>query len=73
MDELINKLLKYILMSLVTYLSLYFIPSQELKSKESLMITFIVGITFAILDRVLPSIKFTYDDSKTNNSKEKSN
>ena len=71
MDEIFNKLLKYILMSLITYLSLSFIPSQELKSKESLMITFIVTITFAILDRVLPSIYFTYDETNTDDSKKK--
>ena len=61
MNDIYNKLLKYILISLVTYLSLSFIPSKEIKNKESLMITFIVAISYAILDRILPSIQFNSD------------
>lgn len=68
MNDIYNKLLKYILISLVTYLSLSFVPSKEIKTKESLMITFIVAISYAILDRILPSIQFNSDkDSEDKN------
>jgi hypothetical protein len=68
MNDIYNKVLKYILISLVTYLSLSFVPSNEIKNKESLMITFIVAISYAILDRILPSIQFNSDkDSEEKN------
>ena len=58
MDEIFNKFLKYLIISLITLMSTLFIPSNNIKSEEGLIITFIVAITYALLDRILPSIKY---------------
>ena len=62
MNELFNKIIKYILMSLITFISILFIPSSAIDTFEGLMITFIVTIFYAILDRILPSIYFDNND-----------
>lgn len=62
MNELFNKIIKYILMSLITFISILFIPSTPIDTFEGLMITFIVSIFYAILDRILPSIYFDNKD-----------
>ena len=66
MNELFNKIIKYILMSLITFISILFIPSSTIDTFEGLMITFIVTIFYAILDRILPSIY--YDNNDENKS-----
>ena len=66
MNELFNKIIKYILMSLITFISILFIPSSTIDTFEGLMITLIVTIFYAILDRILPSIY--YDNNDENKS-----
>ena len=69
MNEIFNKLLKYILMSLITFLSVSFVPSNDIKTTDGLKITFIITIFYALLDRVLPSIYYTYKNSNNDENK----
>lgn len=58
MNQFINKILKYILIGLLTGLSLRYVPTNPIPQNEVLMICFIISIGYAILDRILPSIYF---------------
>jgi hypothetical protein len=57
MNENINKLLKYLIMGLISCLTLYFIPEITIVPDEILMISFVISISYAILDRIMPSIQ----------------
>lgn len=52
-----KKILKYMVLSLVTALSLRYIPMNKIEINEIFMISSIVSITFAILDIINPNIK----------------
>ncbi len=58
MEKIINKILKYILIGMITGLSVKYIPKTALQRKEILMICFTVSVFYAVLDRILPSINF---------------
>ena len=47
--------LKYILIGLITMLAIKYIPTTTLLQVEILMISFIVSISYALLDVILPS------------------
>ena len=53
----IKHLIKYILIGLITMLSITYIPTTTLYNDDILIISFIVSITYAIIDTILPSIK----------------
>jgi len=65
MDDIFNKLLKYLIMSLISFMSILFVPSTTIKTSEGLMITFIISIFYAILDRVLPSITYKHESDSS--------
>ena len=48
-------ILKYILIGLITMLAIKYIPTTTLLQMDILMISFIVSISYALLDIVLPS------------------
>jgi len=52
----IKKLLKYILLSFIIFVSLRYIPQNKLNIGETLKISSIGGISFAILDVISPSV-----------------
>lgn len=52
-----QKFFKYIVMTLVVYVSLRYIPELPMRTKEIIMISAISSIMFAILDMISPSIK----------------
>jgi len=56
MGDNTNKLLKYILMGLISAISLYYVPSTSILYDEILMVSFVISICYAILDRIMPSI-----------------
>jgi hypothetical protein len=58
----IEKFIKYILISLLIYLSLKCICINKLTNKEILIISFISSISYAILDMISPTIKI-YNNS----------
>ena len=48
-------ILKYLLIGLITMLSIRYIPTTTLLQNDILMISFIVAISYALLDLFLPS------------------
>ena len=54
--EKCKRIVKYILMGLVTMSSLRYVPNQLIDTTTILTISCIVSISFAILDMVSPSI-----------------
>ena len=50
-----NHILKYILIGLITMLAIKYIPTTTLLQTDILMISFIVAISYALLDIILPS------------------
>jgi hypothetical protein len=55
-SEKCKRITKYILMGLVTTCALRYVPSTLLDNRELLMVSFIVSISFAMLDMISPSI-----------------
>lgn len=53
----LQKLTKYILMGLIVVIATKYIPDNELKTKEIIMIGATSSISFAILDMISPAIK----------------
>ena len=62
----VQKIVKYILMGLVIYIALIYIPEIPIKKKEVIMISATSSITFAILDMLSPTIKLTIIESENN-------
>ena len=63
-----QRLIKYILMSLIIIIAMRYIPDNKIQQKEIIMIGITSSIVFAILDMISPSIKIykttTSDKSK---------
>ena len=53
----IKKLLKYILITLISFISLDTIPTNKLNINEIIIITSIVAVSFVLLDIISPTIK----------------
>jgi uncharacterized MnhB-related membrane protein len=56
-NNLYHKIIKYLIIALVIFISIKYIPDNKILVKENIMISAIASITFAILDMVSPSIK----------------
>ena len=65
---MVNKLIKYVIMSLLIYSSVSFIPEQQINNIDTLKITFIISILFAIFDRMFPSINYNDKSDKSDKS-----
>ena len=52
-----EKLVKYLVMGIVVFTSLYYIPEIKLNIQENIMISIISAMTFAIFDMISPTIK----------------
>lgn len=50
-----KKLLKYILMTIISAISIKYIPSFEISNKELIMISIVLSIGFTILDIIFPT------------------
>jgi hypothetical protein len=55
-SELLKRAFKYLINGLVIAIAAKYIPSQQLKFKEIIMIAIIAAITFAALDMYTPTI-----------------
>jgi len=66
LNSIVNKLIKYVIMSLLMYSSVSFIPEQPVNTIDTLKITFVVSILFAIFDRIFPSIYYNDNDNSNN-------
>ena len=51
-----KKIIKYLLFGLIVGLSVRYVPTNQIKDKEILMIAALASITFGIIDMVSPSI-----------------
>jgi hypothetical protein len=58
-NNMYHKIFKYLIIALVVFASVKYIPDNLVVMKELLMISAITSITFAILDMVSPSINVT--------------
>ena len=54
-----QKVIKYILMGLITVIALKYIPDYKINNKEIIMIGATSSITYAILDMISPTIKIS--------------
>jgi hypothetical protein len=52
-----KKIVKYLLFAFVMALSLRYIPSNSISTKEIIMISAISSITFSIIDIISPSVQ----------------
>ena len=57
--EMCKRIIKYILMGFIILVSVRYIPTQPIATKEIIMIGLISSIAFAMLDMVSPSVKVT--------------
>ena len=59
-----NYIIKYILIGLITALSIKYIPTTTLLQKDIIIISIIVSISYAIIDSILPSIYINNKENK---------
>ena len=50
-------IIKYILIGLITFLAIRYIPSNAIDDYENIMVAMCVSIMYAIIDKLLPSYK----------------
>jgi hypothetical protein len=55
--EVLRRLLKYIVLVLISGSAIYVIPKNKINNKEIIYISLIIGMVFCILDIVTPSIQ----------------
>ena len=49
-------ILKYILIGIITFVAIRYIPTTTLLQEDILIISFIISIAYAIIDTTMPSI-----------------
>ena len=59
-----NHVIKYILIGVITALSIKYIPVTTLLQKDIIIISIIVSIAYAIIDIMLPSVNIVNKDYK---------
>jgi len=55
--EVLRRLLKYIVLVLITGSAIYVIPKNKINNNEIIYISLITGMVFCILDIITPSIQ----------------
>ena len=55
--EVLRRLLKYIVLVLISGSAIYVIPKNKINNKEIIYISLIIGMVFCILDIITPSIQ----------------
>jgi hypothetical protein len=50
-----NRIIKYILIGLITMVAIRYIPQHKLYDDDIIIIAIIVSIGYAIIDKILPS------------------
>ena len=64
--EVLRRLLKYIILVLISGSSIYVIPKNKINSKEIIYISLIIGMVFCLLDIVTPSIQIIVKNEEEN-------
>jgi len=52
-----NKIIKYIVIGLFTFIAIRYIPTHAILDTEIIMVALCVSIVYAILDKLLPSYR----------------
>ena len=65
-----QKIIKFILIGLIIYLALKYVPDNKIDEKEMIMISAIGTISFALLDMMSPSI-YLHDNLHKNKKKDR--
>ena len=55
MDNTINRIIKYFLIGLIAFIAIRYIPSNALDDMEILVVSMIISIGYALIDKMLPS------------------
>ena len=55
--EKLKRIIKYILMGFISFISLRYIPKETMNIEDVIKISAISSISFAVLDMISPSIK----------------
>ena len=50
-----NRIIKYFLIGLIAFIAIRYIPSNALDDMEILVVSMIVSIGYALIDKLLPS------------------
>ncbi len=50
-----NRIIKYILIGLISIISIRYIPHHKLNDDDIIMIAIIISIGYAVIDKLLPS------------------
>ena len=50
-----NKIIKYFLIGLISFIAIRYVPSNALHDVEILVISMIISIGYALIDKLLPS------------------
>lgn len=59
--NILHKIIKYLIIGLITLLSLKYIPESNINIVDNIMISSIVSFTFGLLDMFSPSIVIKSD------------
>jgi len=62
--EVLRRLLKYIILVLISGSSIFIIPKNKLTNKEIIYISLIIGMVFCLLDIITPSIQIIVKDDE---------
>lgn len=52
---MINRILKYLLIGIISFIAIRYIPSHSLLDLDILTVAIIISIGYAILDKLMPS------------------
>jgi hypothetical protein len=53
-----NRIIKYILIGILTFISIRYLPTNALIDQEIIAIALIISIGYAIMDKLLPSYQY---------------
>ena len=62
--EVLRRLLKYIVLVLISGSAIYVIPKNKINNREIIYISLIIGMVFCILDIVTPSIQIIINNDE---------
>ena len=62
--EVLRRLLKYIVLVLITGSAIYVIPKNKINNNEIIYISLITGMVYCILDIVTPSIQIIVNNEE---------
>ena len=65
--EVLRRFLKYLILALVSLVSIYSIPEKKPNMIELIKISVIIGITYCIIDIVTPSIQIIVNKDNNKN------